>query len=58
MKCDGIKQSGYWKGYPCGAEALPGRDQCPNHLPEVLELKARKGKKINPKPVIRREVGK
>lgn len=43
MRCKGVKQQGYWKGFPCAIHALPGRDFCANHLPEVL---AARGKKV------------
>jgi hypothetical protein len=33
--CSGVKQTGYWKGYPCGAFSMfeqDGKGVCKNHL--------------------------
>jgi hypothetical protein len=43
-KCAGTKQTGYWKGYPCGAVGKYKRSEkwyCANHLPEVLAARGK-----------------
>ena len=40
-RCSGIRTSGYWKGYPCGASAnyeKGGAWYCANHLTQDKEL--------------------
>jgi len=37
--CNGIKTSGYWKGYNCaaiGKYKVKGKWYCANHLPQAL----------------------
>lgn len=44
MRCCGTKQTGYWKGYPCGARGKyekDGKFYCANHIPEVMILRGK-----------------
>ena len=37
--CEGVRLSGYWRGWPCGAAPTIERDghhYCPNHTPEAI----------------------
>ena len=48
--CQGIKSSGYWKGYHCASVpviAIDGRCYCRSHIPldEICNIRKKKKKK-------------
>lgn len=45
--CEAQQQSGYWKGYPCGNDALKGQDYCAVHYGVDFDNRLYKFEKIN-----------
>jgi hypothetical protein len=53
MKCNGVRTSWPWKGYPCGASAtyvVDGKYYCANHAALAQKECGKKVKKVKEKP--------